>query len=76
MKLGFMRAAIRLSLSKMRRNCGGPFGAADFAPQNFDETTALHRSAGSFCGVENQAGQNRLLIKVLSLPRAGTFSIA
>ena len=27
MKLEFMRAAIRLSLSKMRANCGGPFGA-------------------------------------------------
>jgi guanine deaminase len=27
MKEQFMRAAIRLSLSKMRANCGGPFGA-------------------------------------------------
>jgi guanine deaminase len=27
MKEIFMRAAIRLSLSKMRANCGGPFGA-------------------------------------------------
>jgi guanine deaminase len=27
MKLEFMRAAIRLSLKKMRRNDGGPFGA-------------------------------------------------
>jgi tRNA(Arg) A34 adenosine deaminase TadA len=27
MKEPFMRAAIRLSLSKMRANCGGPFGA-------------------------------------------------
>jgi guanine deaminase len=27
MKEKFMRAAIRLSLSKMRANCGGPFGA-------------------------------------------------
>jgi len=26
-KLEFMRAAIRLSLVKMRANCGGPFGA-------------------------------------------------
>ena len=27
MQLEFMRAAIRLSLAKMRANCGGPFGA-------------------------------------------------
>lgn len=27
MKPEFMRAAIRLSLAKMRANCGGPFGA-------------------------------------------------
>ena len=27
MELEFMRAAIRLSLVKMRANCGGPFGA-------------------------------------------------
>jgi tRNA(Arg) A34 adenosine deaminase TadA len=27
MKSKFMRAAIRLSLAKMRGNCGGPFGA-------------------------------------------------
>jgi tRNA(Arg) A34 adenosine deaminase TadA len=27
MQVEFMRAAIRLSLSKMRANCGGPFGA-------------------------------------------------
>jgi guanine deaminase len=27
MKEKFMREAIRLSLSKMRKNCGGPFGA-------------------------------------------------
>jgi guanine deaminase len=27
MKEQFMRSAIRLSLSKMRANCGGPFGA-------------------------------------------------
>lgn len=27
MKFEFMRAAIRLSRDKMRRNCGGPFGA-------------------------------------------------
>lgn len=27
MKEQFMRAAIRLSLAKMRANCGGPFGA-------------------------------------------------
>src|ERR1700748_278196 len=27
MKEEFMRAAIRLSLTKMRANCGGPFGA-------------------------------------------------
>jgi tRNA(Arg) A34 adenosine deaminase TadA len=27
MKEKYMRAAIRLSLSKMRANCGGPFGA-------------------------------------------------
>jgi tRNA(Arg) A34 adenosine deaminase TadA len=27
MKEKFMRAAIRLSLQKMRQNCGGPFGA-------------------------------------------------
>jgi len=27
MQAQFMRAAIRLSLSKMRANCGGPFGA-------------------------------------------------
>src|SRR6266850_2542492 len=27
MKEKFMRAAIQLSLSKMRANCGGPFGA-------------------------------------------------
>jgi guanine deaminase len=27
MKEQFMRAAIRLSLTKMRANCGGPFGA-------------------------------------------------
>ena len=27
MKSNFMRAAIRISLEKMRANCGGPFGA-------------------------------------------------